>query len=678
MYYASIGILAVLHHIIINYDILKNGRKFPKEGSHYKYTQFLTIIFVFYVADLSWGFLTETNIRWLAYADTVLFFASMALSVLLWTRYVVAFLNKRGVRSAAFKAAGWLIFGFVILHLIVNFFNPIIFTFTEEMEYIPGSARYMLLGLQFLLFVLISLYSFFVLFKTQGRDKVHYRAICLSGAVMAFFICIQSLYPLMPFYTIGCFFANCLIHVFVEEDEKREQSKEKEKVEKEKEIYNQISNSLAENYEVIYYIDIESGEYREISSSKMYESMNIPKLNDNFYDVTHVNILKYVHPDDRKFALRMFEKETMLKNLESKKSFGFKYRVMINGQPRFYRFTLMFADDRKHFVLCEKDIQDTVTAETEMREKQKVNVTFGQIAESLASNYDVIYYINIRTGDYAGYTSQNLYGKLKVNESGEEFFKVARENTLKIIHPHDRERILQVFDKDYLLSSLESKKQVSIEYRMIIDDNPQHTRMNIRKSSDGNHFIICVENIDDEVRKEKEHLRVLNTEKELARRDELTSTRNKTAFNELQQSVQENIDKGMNYLPFAIVVCDLNDLKKVNDTEGHKAGDDYIKASAKLLCDIFDHSPVFRIGGDEFAIFLSGSDFSARHELVFKLHNHSVENIDKHNGPVIAVGMSDYVPDKDTSFTEVFERADKLMYEDKRELKQRAGEDEIR
>ena len=37
------------------------------------------------------------------------------------------------------------------------------------------------------------------------------------------------------------------------------------------------------------------------------------------------------------------------------------------------------------------------------------------------------------------------------------------------------------------------------------------------------------------------------------------------------------------------ILCDINDLKKVNDTQGHKAGDEYIKASAKLLCDTFVH-----------------------------------------------------------------------------------------
>ena len=53
-------------------------------------------------------------------------------------------------------------------------------------------------------------------------------------------------------------------------------------------------------------------------------------------------------------------------------------------------------------------------------------------------------------------------------------------------------------------------------------------------------------------------------EKELARRDELTGTKNKTAYAELEKNIQSNIDNGIEYLPFAIAVCDINFLKKVN------------------------------------------------------------------------------------------------------------------
>ncbi|MCR5687851.1 MAG: diguanylate cyclase [Lachnospiraceae bacterium] len=669
MYYSSFGILALIHHLIINYDILKNGRSAPATGPQYRYRQFLNAILVFYVADLLWGFLVEWRLYVLAYADTAIFFIAMALSVLLWTRFVVAYLGKDGVRARAFLAAGWGIFFFVIVCLIGNFFYPVIFEFSKDTEYTPGPGRYILLISQLILFFMVSVYSLIVTIKAEGRDRIHYRVVCVSGAVMAVFIILQSFDAFAPFYTIGVFFANCLIHVFVEEDEKREQDRITADAQKEKERYTQISGSLAEDYEAIYYINIETGRFMEISASEKYRSMNVPQEGRDFYSETRENARRYAHPDDRDFAESLYYKDTMLRNLQGKKSYSYKYRIMVGDEARYYRFVVMLSEDRKHFVLCDKDIQDTMTDETGLMEKEKTHITFSRIAESLASNYDVIFYVNIDTGSYTGYSSQDIYGGLQVQKSGDDFFSDTVKSLSQGIHPQDRERMISVIDRDYLISSLEGRKQVDFEYRLIVDDRSEHTRLSARKSSDGQHLIIGIENIDEEVRKEKEHLHALNTEKELARRDELTGTRNKTAFTELEQSVQTSMDQGMDHRPFAIAVCDINDLKKVNDTKGHKAGDEHIRASAKILCDIFDHSPVFRIGGDEFAIFLSGDDFESRNDLIEKLHGISEENRKGRRGPVIAVGMSEYDPKNDSDVTAIFDRADHLMYEDKRRLK---------
>ena len=673
MYYASFGILAVILHIIINNKILRKRIDRTTEASYYRYKQFLISILVFYIADILWGFFDDAKNQMLLYADTWLFFAVMALSVLLWTRFVIAYLGKSGILSKAFGTAGWVIFGFVILLLIINFFNPVIFNVTEEAEYIPGFGRYIILVVQFLLFILISVYSLFVSTKSTGTDRIHYGAICVSGGVMAILIVLQTFNPFAPFYTIGCLVANCIVHVFIEEDQKKELFKMTAEARREKEHYSQISYSLAKDYEAIYYINIETGKYMVVSASEAYKSANVPLDGDDFYKESLENVSRLAHPDDRSFAESMCHRETIEENLKDRKSYTYKYRIMTEGEVRYFQFDAMLSDDEKHFVVCFKDIQDIITAETERIKKQKTQITFSRIAESLASNYDVIYYIDVETDEYSGYTARDIYGGIKVEDSGKDFFTEAAKNVELIIHPKDRERVRDSLSKDTLIERLEEKKQFSIEYRqMLLDGTVHNLRFTARKSSDERHLIICVENIDDEVKKEKEHEKELNTVKELARRDELTGTRNKTAFAELEESVQENIDKGMDCLPFAIVVCDLNNLKKINDTMGHNAGDEYIKESAKLLCDEFKHSPVYRIGGDEFAVFLRGQDFTKRKDLVDDLHKKVIENLNKHEGPVIAVGMADFDPRKDLSVDEIFERADHLMYENKQELKSRS------
>ena len=74
MYYASASILAAIHHLIINHEIIKNRKSLPKDGAYYKYTQFLLSLMFFYVADMLWVFLIEIKTWHLAYIDTMFYF----------------------------------------------------------------------------------------------------------------------------------------------------------------------------------------------------------------------------------------------------------------------------------------------------------------------------------------------------------------------------------------------------------------------------------------------------------------------------------------------------------------------------------------------------------------------------------------------------------------------------
>ena len=82
---------------------------------------------------------------------------------------------------------------------------------------------------------------------------------------------------------------------------------------------------------------------------------------------------------------------------------SYKYRVMLGGHPKYFQFTVMNAYDDRHFVLYEKDIDDEITAENMRLENQKKHVTFSQIAEILAVNYDVIYYVDAEDSSYISY-----------------------------------------------------------------------------------------------------------------------------------------------------------------------------------------------------------------------------------------------------------------------------------
>ena len=159
----------------------------------------------------------------------------------------------------------------------------------------------------------------------------------------------------------------------------------------------------------------------------------------------------------------------------------------------------------------------------------------------------------------------------------------------------------------------------------------------------------------------------LGAVKDIALTDSLTHVKSRHAFRQTEEMMNGQI-AAQDVEPFAVVVCDMNDLKRINDTQGHEAGDDSIRAASSLVCKIFDHSPVFRVGGDEFAAVLKGADYENRETLIAALQKQSQENAER-DEVAVASGMAEYRRGEDLTVRSVFERADARMYENKRSLK---------
>ena len=114
------------------------------------------------------------------------------------------------------------------------------------------------------------------------------------------------------------------------------------------------------------------------------------------------------------------------------------------------------------------------------------------------------------------------------------------------------------------------------------------------------------------------------------------------------------------------MVLDINDLKATNDADGHRAGDRRIRDACRVICDAFKHSPVFRVGGDEFAVVVQGVDYRHLEERLRDVGAHN-EGALRAGGVIIACGAARF--EDDASVADVFDRADRLMHENKGALK---------
>ena len=325
----------------------------------------------------------------------------MAIAVLLWTKYVIVYLNEKTKFIAFIKFTGWFLLFAQIIVLILNIFIPIAFWFGKDGIYHTGIARNLNLTFQLIMFLAVAIYMLFVAVKTEGNIRRRHNAIGLFSLIMVICIVLQIFYPLMPFYAIGYMLGTCLLHTFVLEDE--------------------------------------------------------------------------------------------------------------------------------------KDVR-----------------------------------------------------------------------------------------REQLESILKVEKIQEIE---------------------------------------------LGTTRKMAYSDPLTGVKNKMAYLEDVGGIDQRIqDKYLSN--FGIIIFDINDLKKVNDSQGHDAGDQYIKNASSIICNHFKHSPVYRIGGDEFAAFISGDDYKNRDALLVKFNNLIEENL-KNGQVVISFGFADFNPELDKNFLQLFNRADKQMYKRKKELKRK-------
>ncbi len=436
-------------------------------------------------------------------------------------------------------------------------------------------------------------------------------------------------------------------------------------------IFNKIAEALLIDYSSVYYVNAVTNKYKWYSINPEYHSLQIEQDGEDFFANMARDAEQVVYEEDKHIFQKDISKEKLLSEMKKGTMQSIVYRLVIDGKPVYHTLRMIrgVGNQDDYFILGVLNIDKEVRMRQEAEKLEKERAVFNQIAESLAAHYDVIYYVDAETGSYTEFTAKTIYGNFEILETGNDFFAESQTNADILVHPKDKARVQSVLTKDYLISVLENKKQFSTDYRLMIDGQPQYTRLTVMWSSDRIHFIIGVENVNEEVRREKEHIKALKSANELARRDELTGAKNKTAYQELEDTIQQSLDGGVDYLSFAIAVCDLNDLKSINDTQGHKAGDEYIRSACKMICDVFTHSPVFRIGGDEFVVLLTERDYSDRKELLAKLREQVWDNKTKGEGPVIATGISEYDPQKDTEVAEVFERADSEMYENKKYLK---------
>ena len=338
-------------------------------------------------------------------------------------------------------------------------------------------------------------------------------------------------------------------------------------------------------------------------------------------------------------------------DLEKMKQFHFRRRERKKGAPSNYEFTMIDKWGKEMRILLnvkmipgtEKSIVSLIDITKRKDAEKDLQKKTNQLETLISSMPDTLVVV-----DHEGII-------LEVNNRGVEtqLFKDAFETGNRIqdaLVGDEKETFLKALQKTLKTGKLQavgfwlkssSKKKQYIEFRI--------------KQIENDKAIVIIRNRTGE-KKEEEKIKYLSFH------DQLTGLYNRRFF-EKEMSRMEHSRQ----LPITLFVADLNGLKHVNDTQGHKEGDKVIIRAANFLKETLRSEDILsRIGGDEFAALLPNTNAEAAERIKERILNAIRRyNEDRGTGCSMAVGYS-VKEEKTSKLEEVFREADSNMYEDKR------------
>lgn len=153
----------------------------------------------------------------------------------------------------------------------------------------------------------------------------------------------------------------------------------------------------------------------------------------------------------------------------------------------------------------------------------------------------------------------------------------------------------------------------------------------------------------------------------LSTHDTLTGLYNRLFFEVESKRLEKS-----RLFPISIIMADIDGLKNINDTFGHRTGDQALINVANLFSEVFRQEDIIsRFGGDEFVILLPSTDAPIANKIVKRIKKQVGEYNRKHMDLPIKISMGVSTANQGESLKGHLKNADKLMYREKQKRKRK-------
>ena len=431
--------------------------------------------------------------------------------------------------------------------------------------------------------------------------------------------------------------------------------------------YNYIARALAEDYVKLYYVNLDTDDFVEYSSDGRNRDVSVDEMGEDFFGKINQHDYNQVYKEDKAKFKSSFTKANIRENLDKYGSYTLTYRTIINMEPTYVNLkAVRVRTDNNHIIIGISNVDAQTRRQEAMERIREERATYSRIS-ALSGDFISIYTVNPETDQYMIYKTSQAYQNHTFADEGDDFFKDIIDYAKDIVFIEDIAEFKKSFTKENILKQIKENGMFILNSRLCINDEPIYVAIKcaLVEEMDGPQLIVGLINVDREFKKEIEYAASLSEAQDKAVRDELTGVKNKNAYTNMEKELNKKL-KAKDVNDFAIVVFDLNGLKEINDTKGHHVGDMFIKSGCHIICNAFGHSPVYRVGGDEFVAIAQGKDYEKLESLLDKIDKINQEN--KKKGEVtIAYGACKNAGK--TLVNEIFDQADANMYLHKKRMK---------
>ena len=341
--YAIVAFVCVLMDLIV---LNRTRSTAYKDTIDRHFCKMLYFFIGFSLVDGIWGLFMSRTLGQNALGFEIFtygFHGMAALSAFMWSGYMVKYTRAEKKENYFLTAIRYSLLLIQFYVFISNFWNHAAFTITEKAEYIPGKMRTVMFVLQFTYYVILTAYALQHLF--MRRDIHLFRTAIVFCMIPVVFGLAQLAFPDAAMYSLGFSFIAVCIFSFNVTHQREEYLAIT--FEKEKNKLNSIAAGLAEDFQAIYYVNLDTNQYENFSNNEDYRKKIIEKMNQggDFFSDHLREIEKVVYPDDTQYVRIMLSREHMLLELREKKSYSFNFRLLVEGEPVYYMIKVIRPDN---------------------------------------------------------------------------------------------------------------------------------------------------------------------------------------------------------------------------------------------------------------------------------------------------------------------------------------------